>query len=36
VTDRSVVEDMMERVMGQHGQKWIRSAKDDSKRRRGV
>ena len=36
VTDRSVVEEMMERVMGQHGQKWMRSAKDDSKRRRGV
>jgi hypothetical protein len=36
VADRSVVEEMMERAMGQHGQKWIRSAKDDSKRRRGV
>ena len=36
VTDRRVVEEMMERAMGQHGQKWIRSAKDDSKRRRGV
>jgi hypothetical protein len=36
VTDRRVVEEMMERAMGQHGQKWVRSAKDDSKRRRGV
>jgi len=36
VTDRRVVEDMMERAMGQHGQRWVRSAKDDSKRRRGV
>ncbi len=36
MTDRFVVEDMMERVMGQHGQPWIRSAKDESKRRRGV
>lgn len=36
VTDRRVVEEMMDRAMGQYGQKWIRSAKDDSKRRRGV
>jgi hypothetical protein len=36
VTDRRVMEEMMERAMGQYGQKWVRSAKDDSKRRRGV
>jgi len=36
MTDRRVVEEMMERTMGQHGQKWAHSAKDDSKRRRGV
>lgn len=36
VTDRRVVEEMIERAMGRHGQKWVRSAKDDSKRRRGV
>jgi hypothetical protein len=36
MTDRRVMEEMMERAMGQHGQKWVRSAKDDSKRRRGV
>jgi len=36
MTDRRVVEDMMERAMGQHGQKWAHSAKDESKRRRGV
>jgi len=36
MTDREVVEEMMERAMGQHGQRWVRSAKDSSKRRRGV
>ncbi len=36
MTERRVVEEMVERAMGQYGQKWIRSAKDDSKRRRGV
>jgi hypothetical protein len=36
VTDRRVMEEMMERALEQYGQKWVRSAKDDSKRRRGV
>jgi hypothetical protein len=36
MTDRRVMEEMMERAMGQYGQKWVRSAKEDSKRRRGV
>jgi hypothetical protein len=35
-TERRLVAEMVEQTMGQHGQKWTRSAKDDSKRRRGV
>jgi hypothetical protein len=36
VADRRVMDEMIECAMGQYGQKWARSAKDDSKRRRGV
>lgn len=36
VTDRRVLLELTERAMGQQGQKSVRSAKEDSKRRRGV
>lgn len=35
-TEKRLIEEMVERAVGQHGQIVIRSAKDDSKRRRGV
>jgi len=35
-SDRRIVLEMAERALGRHGQTWTRSAKDDSKRRRGV
>jgi hypothetical protein len=34
--ERRLVDEMVERALGQHGQRVVRSAKDDSKRRRGV
>lgn len=34
--ERRLIEEMVERAIGQHGQRVTRSAKDDSKRRRGV
>ena len=36
VTDRRVLLELAERAMGQQGQRWVCSAKEDSKRRRGV
>jgi hypothetical protein len=35
-SERRLVEDMVEQALSQHGQRVVRSAKDDSKRRRGV
>lgn len=34
--ERRVVEEMIDRILARQGQRWIRSAKEDSKRRRGV
>lgn len=34
--ERRLVEQMVEQALGQHGQRVVRSAKDDSKRRRGI
>lgn len=34
--DRCALQELAEHAMGQRGQPWVRSAKDDSKRRRGV
>lgn len=35
-TDRRMLQELAEQALGRQGQRWVRSAKDDSKRRRGV